>query len=305
MSKIAFPELPYESWKETKTTLHLFTQIVGKVRMSLVPKLNHWWHVTFYVTPRGLTTSYMPCKGGGIEMLFDFRRHYLFIRPGSGETSGIPLRGTSVAEMCAQVLATMSKLGIKVHIKDDVFDPAKVGSEIPYSQDTEHDTYDPEPVEQYFKALRGINSVLLRFRGRYLGKCSPVHQFWHSFDLAVTRFSGRVTQVSPQADQVTKEAYSHEVSSVGFWPGDNTFPEAAFYSYTHPEPAGLETQPLEPDRAWWQKINGTHMALYKYEDFRKASRPRKSLLAFCQSSYKAGAILGKWPREELERAKSV
>lgn len=300
MYKTTLPQLPYDQWKETKITLHLFTQIVGKVRMSLVPRHNHWWHVPLYVTPRGLTTSFMPYNNGCLEMLFDFKHHQLVTRTNQGETSRIPLQNISVAEMYARVLAGLNKLGVKVQIKDEVFDPTKVGSDIPYSKD-DRDVYDSEYVERFFAILLRVNSAFMEFRGRYLGKCSPVHMFWHSFDLAVTRFSGRRADISPDADSVTKDAYSHEVSSVGFWPGDNNMPMAAFYNYTAPEPAGIETHILQPSAAWWEKLESSHMALYKYDDFRKSKRPRHDLLSFCQSSYEAGAESGNWPRGDLER----
>jgi len=217
------------------------------------------------------------------------------MRNSDGDTRAISLGGVSVAEFYRGVLDNLHKLGIDTRIVSRPFDSDKVGSDIPFAHDTEHNSYDPEAVNRFWQILVGVESVFSEFRGRYLGKCSPVHFFWHSFDLAVTRFSGRSVEVAENADPVTREAYSHEVISVGFWPGDDNVPEPAFYAYVAPEPAGLADEVLIPAEAWWQDVGGSHMALYRYENFRTADDPAGALLNFLQSAYDAGAKLAGWP----------
>lgn len=300
MNSAPYPPLPYDEWKEAKTTLHLFTQIVGRVRLGLAPRLNHWWHVPFYVSSRGLTTSFIPHQASGLEFEFDFLDHDLVARSAAGPVYRLPLRATSVSEMYGNVQEVLRRLQIDLTILEAPFDPERVGSEIPFGQDTRHAAYDPEYVSRFWRALLGISDLFGEFRGRFIGKCSPVHFFWHSFDLAVTRFSGKEAPVDPGADPVTKEAYSHEVSSAGFWPGDANFPEPAFYAYHAPEPPGLADAQLTPPSAWWQEQNGGHLALYRYDDFRNSATPRDDLLAFLQSSYEAGADRAGWARDSLE-----
>ncbi len=295
MSPIVYPDIPYPQWKDTKTTLHLFSQIVGRVRLALAPKLNHWWHVTLYVSARGLTTSYMPHTNGGLEIEFDFIDHLLVFRNTDGRLEQIPLAGHSVADMYDAVMSMLRHLGISVSLSEKPFDPSRVGSDIPFSDDSTHASYDADAVHRFWQVLVAIQPIFAEFRGWYTGKCSPVHFFWHSFDLAVSRFSGRPAPVSPEADPVTREAYSHEVSSGGFWVGDEDIPEPAFYSYIHPEPKGLAEQPLRPPDAWWQPVGETHMALYRYSDFLKSENPRQNLLDFLQSAYDAGTTLAEWP----------
>lgn len=301
MTRSHYPELPYGEWKKAKTTLHLFAQIVGRVRLSLMPPLNHWWHVTLYVSSRGLTTSAIPWGDGSFEMEFDFIDHQLVIRTSEGQSRRVELEGVTVAEFYRRTMAYLHELDVNISILQQPFDPERVGSTIRFGEDTRHAQYDPLYVHRFWQILIGINGVFTEFRGQFLGKCSPVHFFWHSFDLAVTRFSGRPAEVSPDADPVTREAYSHEVISAGFWPGDENLAEPTFYSYVHPEPEDLAKQPLLPSAAWWQEQNGAHMALYRYDDFRKAHDPREDLLAFLQSSYEAGANLADWSRSDLER----
>lgn len=300
MSVDSFPSLPFKEWEDTKVTLHLFTQIVGKIRMELAPRLNHWWHVPFYVSSCGLTTSPVPFGAMNFETEFDFIDHELVIRTSRGEVRKIPLTNNTVAEFHAKVFSRLHDLGIDVEIIDKPFDSSKVKSEIPFASDTTHATYDPEYANRFWSILVPIDSIMKEFRGRFLGKCSPVHFFWHSFDLAVTRFSGKRATVAPDADPVTREAYSHEVISAGFWPGDDNLSEPAFYCYVHPEPDGLSKQPLRPASASWYPQNGSHMAILLYEDLRKSANPSATLLDFLQSSYEAGAKLAGWPREELE-----
>jgi hypothetical protein len=300
MNHDMFPPLPLEDWKETKTTLHLYAQIVGKVRLALTPKVNHWWHVPFYVSARGLTTSPIPYEQGIFETELDFIDHDLVVRTSRSETRRVSLQGQSVASFYDSAFKTLEALGIHVDIVAEPFDSERVQSTIPFPTDTSHATYDATYANRFWHILTGVDSIFKEFRGRFVGKCSPVHFFWHSFDLAVTRFSGRRAPVQEEADPVTREAYSQEVISAGFWPGDANMPEPAFYTYVAPEPKGLAEEPLRPEGAWWQDQNGSHMALLKYEDFRRSDQPREALLAFLQSSYEAGAKLAAWPREELE-----
>ena len=298
----AYPSLPYEPWKDTKTTLHLMTQIVGKVRLGISPRMNHWWHVPFYVSPRGLTTSTIPHRGESFEMEFDFIDHVLAVRGSRGVTRRVPLRGTSVAGFYEGTAAALVDVNVFPKMLARPFDPAKTGSDIPFAEDTLHTAYDAEAVERFRLALVGIERVFREFRGRFIGKCSPVHFFWHSFDLAVTRFSGRAAPVSADADPVTREAYSHEVISAGFWPGDDaSLPEAAFYAYAAPEPAGLAGEPLRPPEARWDTSGTGAMALYLYEDFRTAPDPDAALLEFLQSTYDGAARLAGWPGELLAK----
>lgn len=300
MNKQNLPQLPLAEWQETKTTIHLYTQIVGKIRLMLHPKLNHWWHAPLYVSARGLTTRPIPYDNGLFDLEFDFTEHQLKLRTSEGKAHAVALEGNNVANCYSSVRSYLSDFGISFKMLPKPFDSSKVKSEIEFKSDTEHKTYNKEHAQKFWQMLCAIDPIFKEFRGRFIGKCSPVHFFWHSFDLAVTRFSGRTAPVADNADSVTKEAYSHDVISSGFWPGDDNVPEPCFYTYVHPEPKGLEQGPLSPGQARWQKTNGTHMALYKYEDFRNADDPRDALLKFLQSSYEAGANLAKWPRKELE-----
>jgi len=295
------PTLPFREWEETKTTLHLFTQIVGKVRLALHPKLNHWWHAPLYVSARGLTTSAIPYRATNFEVDLDLIDHHLVLRSSEGEVLKVGLAGRSVGQFYRELFFSMGSLGIDAPILAKPFDPDRVKSKEPFATDETHAAYDGESAHRFWRALVSIDGIFKSFRGRFIGKSSPVHFFWHSFDLAVTRFSGRPAPVREDADPVTKEAYSHEVISAGFWPGDDNLPEPAFYSYVHPSPPGLEEEPLRPKAAWWQNQNGSSMALYRYEDFRTAPDPSADLLEFMQSAYEAGAKLSQWPREQLER----
>jgi hypothetical protein len=296
-----FPPFPLDQWKDTKLTLNLFAQIVGKVRLGLNPRMNHWWHVPLYVSSRGLTTRAIPHKGRNFELELDFIDHQLVLRTSDGDTRTISLSDKSVADFYRGVLDNLLELGIETRIVSRPFDPDKVGSDIPFALDTQHNSYDPDAVRRFWKILVGVESIFTEFRGRYLGKCSPVHFFWHSFDLAVTRFSGRSVEVAEDANPVTREAYSHEVISAGFWPGDDNVPEPAYYAYVAPEPEGLADELLLPAQAWWQDVGGSHMALYRYEDFRTEQDPAGALLNFLQSSYDAGAKLAFRPPDLIPR----
>ena len=295
-----FPPLPLDQWKETKTTLHLFSQILGKVRLALTPKVNHWWNVPLYVSARGLTTHPIPDGQYGVfEMELDFLDHDLVIRTSAGANERVRLREQSVSSFHQSVFDVLGKQGVHADILAKPFDTERVQSTEPFPTDTVHSTYDEEYAHRFWRVLVGVDTLFKEFRARFEGKCSPVHFFWHSFDLAVTRFSGRRAPLKQGADVVSREAYSHEVVSAGFWPGDQNMPEPAFYTYVFPEPDGLAEQPLRPEFAWWDRQIGSSMALLRYEDFRQ-SDPRETLLEFLQSAYEAGSELANWPRKALE-----
>ena len=293
----ALPEMPLEKWRPTKDTLHLFCQIVGKIRLTLHPWLNHWWHVPLYVTPLGLSTRTIPYKGGNFEIEFDLTSHDLVVRTDSGRTEDFSLYdGLSVSDFYSSLMANLAKLGINVEIKAT---PYEAPSTTPFPDDTEHSSYDKEYIERFHRILIFVDNVFEEFRGRFLGKSTPVHMFWHSFDLALTRFSGRRAPVRDGAGRVEREAYSHEVISFGFWFGDDNVPAPAFYSYTVPEPEGLADVTLSPDTAYWQESNGSHMALLMYEQASGAEDPRGTILEFLESAYEAGAKKADWNIEEF------
>jgi len=291
-----WPALPYEAWKDTCETLHMWTQIVGKVRMELSPPVNHWWHVTLYVTPRGLTTSAIPYQGGAFAVNFDFIEHNLFVLTSDGTSKTLPLIPRSVAAFYQEFMVCLQALGIEVTINTL---PSEIRNPIHCDEDEIHASYDPVYAHRFWRILAQVDQVFKQFRSPFLGKCSPVHFFWGSFDLAVTRFSGRRAPERVGADLITREAYSHEVISCGFWPGDETFEAPAFYSYTLPEPLGLSAAPLRPSAAWYNPDRG--LFLLRYEDVRSADAPEQVLLEFLQSTYEAGATLARWDREALER----
>jgi len=291
-----WPSLPYDAWKETLDTLHLWTQIVGKVRMELSPFLNHWWHVTLYVTPRGLTTSAIPYRGGTFEVTFDFIEHNLFMRISEGTTRALPLIARSVASFYREFMDCLHALGIQVTINTL---PSEVRNPIRCDVDEVHASYDPLYAQRFWRVLEQTSTVMQRYRSPFLGKSSPVHLFWGSFDLAVTLFSGRRAPERPGANRMMREAMSHEEISCGFWPGDERFPDPAFYAYTAPEPPGLASAALRPQEAFFSPELGEFLLLY--DDVRKASSPEQVLLEFFQSTYEAGATLAHWDREALER----
>jgi uncharacterized protein DUF5996 len=291
-----WPELPLDSWKETYATLHMWAQIVGKVRLKLTPRVNHWWNVPLYVGARGLTTSLIPYGERSFEIVFDFTRHQLVLETTDRIVKTMQLAPRTVADFYQQFMSMLQSAGIYVNIWRM---PVEIPDPIPFDQDQVHAAYDATSVEKFWRVLLSVDSVFQQFRARFLGKCSPVHFFWGSFDLAVTRFSGRRAPERPGADAVMREAYSHEVSSVGFWPGSGEIKEAAFYSYTQPEPEGFKRAHVRPEAAFYS----THLGefLLMYGEVRKAKSPSSSLLDFCQSTYDAGATLGNWDRERLER----
>ena len=291
-----WPPLPLESWKDTYATLHMWTQIVGKVRLKLTPLVNHWWNVPLYVTARGLTTSPMRYRERSFELSFDFKDHRLLLETSDGLIKNLPLVSRSVAEFYQEFMKMLRSADIEVKIWKM---PVEVPHPVPFDQDHVHAAYDPEYAQRFWRILLTVNDLFGEFRSRFIGKCSPVHFFWGSFDLAVTRFSGRAAAERPGADAMTREAYSHEVSSVGFWPGSGSVAGAAFYSYTVPEPEGFRQARVRPDAAFYNAQLGEFLLMY--DDVRQSESPTAALLDFCQSTYSAAAIYGKWDRHALER----
>ncbi len=291
-----FPALPLEEWKATKNTLHLYLQIIGKIRLSLFPRQNHWWHVPLYVSPSGLTTRPIPYNFGSFQIDLDFIEHKLKISESNGKGREFELRnGLSVSEFYRKVFDDLAELGIETEIWAV---PYEAASTIPFAEDTENRSYDKEYVEKFRRILVALNDIFEEFRGRFTGKSTPVHLFWHSFDLALTRFSGRRATVRADAGMVEREAYSHEVISFGFWAGDENVPAPAFYSYTAPEPKGLTQESLEPGAALWNTDKGA-MAILMYDDVRKSESPREEILSFLESAYKAGAKCAGWETEKF------
>ncbi|HEX3248606.1 MAG TPA: DUF5996 family protein [Pyrinomonadaceae bacterium] len=292
----AWPALPLEEWENTRATLHMWTQIVGKVRLEQTPLVNHWWNVPLYVSARGLTTTAMPYEERFFEMEFDFVDHYLVIKCSDGASENVKLEPKSVATFYRQTMAALHGLGMNITIWKM---PVEIPDSIPFDEDEQHASYDPEYVERCWQVLRSSERVLQEFRSRFIGKSSPVHFFWGSFDLAVTRFSGRPAPPRPDADPITREAYSHEVISHGWWPGQGPLGKPAFYSYTAPAPDGLSNAQIRPDKAFYS--SDLSEFLFLYDDVRNAADPETALMDFCQSTYEAGANLAGWDRGSLER----
>ncbi|HEY4841422.1 MAG TPA: DUF5996 family protein [Terriglobales bacterium] len=290
-----WPALALDTWKDTCATLHMWTQVVGKVRLRLTPLVNHWWNVPFYVTARGLTTSRIPYGQRAFEVGFDFIGQQLVLETSDGIVKTVPLAPRSVAEFYGEFMEMLRSAGIAVKIWRM---PVEIPNPVAFDQDEAHRSYDPVAVGKFWWILLSVSAVFTQFRSEFIGKCSPVHFFWGSFDLAVTRFSGRRAPERPGADPVTREAYSHEVSSVGFWPGGGGV-DAAFYSYAAPEPQGFKEEAVRPSAAHYDKSLGEFLLMY--EDVRSAPTPTAALLEFCQSTYEAGANLGNWDRKVLER----
>jgi Family of unknown function (DUF5996) len=294
-----WPDLPYAEWRETGTTLQLWTQIVGKVRLMLTPWLNHGWQVPFYVTARGLGTSPIPAGSEILEFEFDFVAHQLVLRSSSGENRTIPLEPKSVADFYKQVMNCLKDLGVTVAINEL---PCEVPNPVRFSQDHTHADYDADAAHRFWRALIQIDRVFKLFRTAFLGKASPVHLFWGGFDLAVTRFSGRPAPLHPGGisglpDRITREAYSHEVSSAGFWPGNDIFPQAAFYSYAYPEPTGFREYPVTQG-ANYDATLGEY--ILPYDAVRTSGNPDALLIDFLSATYRAAADAGKWDRAALE-----
>ncbi len=292
----SWPELPLEAWQDTYATLHMWTQIVGKVRLALSPRINHWWEVPLYVNARGLTTSAIPYGDGIFEVQFDFIEHKLQIETSWGASKTLPLKPQSVADFYAAFMSGLGSLGIEVRIWTM---PVEVPNPVPCDRDTEHASYDSEYAHRFWRILILCENIFQEFRAGFIGKSSPVHFFWGSFDLAVTRFSGRRAPERPGADSITREAYSHEVISAGFWPGGGEIKGPAFYAYAAPEAPGFAEQSVKPAAAFYHPQLKEFLLMY--DDVRLAAAPRQALLDFLQSTYEAGANLAHWDRKELER----
>jgi hypothetical protein len=293
-----WPSLPFSDWEATCDTVHMWTQIVGKTRLALCPPQNHWWHVPLYVTPRGLNTSAIPFGSKTFDVEFDFHDHLVVIRTSTGQGANIRLFPRSVANFYAEYMASLHSLGIDITINRA---PQEFDDTTPFDEDRHHASYDREYVERFQRILIQSDRAFQEFRSRFIGKCSPVHFFWGSFDLAVTRFSGSPAPQREGTDAVTREAYSHEVISCGFWPGNRQFKHPAFYAYASPAPAGIEREPVRPDAASWEPQVGEF--ILKYETIRELQAADRAILDFCQSTYEAAAKLARWDRQTLERSK--
>jgi hypothetical protein len=296
-----WPDLPFSEWADTCATLHLWTQVVGKIRLAHAPMVNHWWQVVLYVTCRGLTTSPIPYGGKSFQIDFDFVDHTLKLQTSKGEIETVALGPRTVADFYTEVMGRLRGLGLETRIWTM---PVEIPAAIPFEHDTTHASYDQDYVGRFWRALVQAERVLNQFRGRFLGKVSPVHFFWGSFDMAVTRFSGRtapkLTSNSPNLGAwVMQEAYSHEVSSCGFWPGNGGFGKAAFYSYAYPEPRGFASAAISPAATYYDKGLGQH--ILPYDAVRQAASPDDDLVSYLSGTYEAAADLGSWDRPALER----
>ena len=292
-SKEHWPELPFAEWEDTFHTLHMWTQIVGKIRLGLTARQNHWWNVALYVNTRGLTTSPIPFQGGAFEIEFNFLDHRLEIRSASGETRTLPLAPKSVAAFYHELFELLRSMGIDMRVNPK---PQEIPDPILFDQDEKHASYDPEFANRLWRILLSAELVFQEFRAKFTGKCSPVHFFWGSFDLCCTRFNGR--KAPPRKGIITSEAYSHECSSLGWWPGNAETKGPAFYSYMAPEPSGYGAQ-LANSRGFYS--DQMHEYFLMYDDVRRASSPREEILQFAQQTYSAGADLARWERRALER----
>ena len=303
MASDVWPQLDYPDWKDTCATLHMWTQIVGKIRLKLTPWINHSWHVTLYLTSRGLGTSPIPHGADSFEINFDFIDHQLWILKSDGAQRSLPLKPQSVAAFYKAVMASLDDL--KLPVKIDIM-PNEVADPIPFDRDDKHRSYDPEYANPFWRVLAQADRIFKEFRAGFCGKCSPVHFFWGSFDLAVTRFSGRQAPPHPGGiphlpDAVTREAYSQEVSSLGFWPGADVMPQAIFYSYAYPEPKGFLDAKVKPEAAAYN--SQLKEFTLPYDAVRRAKSPDEALLDFAQSTYDAASTLAKWDRAALVEQK--
>jgi hypothetical protein len=297
----AWPSLPYALWRESCATLHMWTQIVGKIRLAHAAPVNHWWHVPLYVSCHGLATSPIPYRGRRFAIAFDFIAHRLTIVTSEGKEDGFALAPATVAEFYRELMGRLDALGLATRIWTM---PVEVPDPIPFEADDVHASYDRDQVERFWRILAQADRVMTAFRGRFLGKASPVHFFWGSFDLAVTRFSGRLAPRHPGApnvsDRVTREAYSHEVSSCGFWPGGPGLEQPVFYSYAYPAPSGFSGWPIRPEGAFYSPGFGEF--ILPYDVVRAAPAPDETLLEFLESSYAGAASLARWDRAALEKS---
>lgn len=289
----SWPSLPLRDWRDACHTLHLWTQIAGKIRLTLSPPLNHWWHVSLYVNARGLTTGPIPCPPGLFEIQFDLRRHEVTIQTSEGDSVSRPLRAESVAEFYLGTMEALRSLGIAVEIN---LRPQELANAVPFDRDTVNCSYDAESAHKFWRVLMSSAKVLERFRSKFIGKCSPVHFFWGSFDLACTRFSGR--PAPPRKGVISGPAYSHEVCSAGFWPGGGAVDGPAYYCYAVPQPPGIEKEPIRPAAAGWNAQLSEFILMY--DDVRTAESPEQALYEFLESTYEAVARLAKWDRAALE-----
>jgi hypothetical protein len=294
-----WPPLPYADWAETAETLHLWTQVVGKVRLALATPVNHWWHVALYVDSRGLTTSAIPCGDRAFAIAFDFIDHRLVVSCSDGALEQFPLEPQSVARFHARLMAALDRIGVRAHVWTT---PCEIADPIPFEQDEAHHSYDPRATAAFWRVLLSTSEVLATFRRDFLGKASPIHFFWGSFDLALTLFSGRTAPPHPGSPlmpaRIAEEAYSHEVASFGFWPGGGGA-DASFYAYAYPEPEGFAAATVQPGAARYDKAFGEF--LLPYEAVRTAVSPTAELLAFYRGAYAAAADHADWPRAALER----
>jgi Family of unknown function (DUF5996) len=295
-NEMRWPALPWGEWAATADTLQMWTQIVGKTRLALTPLQNHWWNVPLYVTAHGLGTSAMVCGDDVLDIEFDFVAHVLHLRLGSGAEKVMKLKPQTVADFYREYMGCLKTLGVEVEIWPM---PVEMANPIRFDLDTEHRSYDAEYAHRFWQVLVNVEKVFREWGTGFLGKVSPVHFFWGSFDLAVTRFSGRPAPPRPGVDMIQREAYSHEVISAGFWPGNGGYGAAAFYCYAAPVPGGLSEVRVRPDAAAWDKALGEF--IFKYDAVRAQASPEGALLEFLESSYAAAADLAKWDRAALER----
>lgn len=300
MTSSAWPELSWNNWSDTADTLHMWTQIVGKTRLALTPLQNHWWNVPLYVSARGLTTSAMEYRDEVLDIEFDFLAHELRIRLGSGRNEALPLKPQSVADFYRDYLRCLDSLGISVHLWPM---PVEVPNPIRFDRDTQHHVYDPEYAHRFWQVLVSAQKVFRAWAPEFLGKISPIHFFWGSFDLAVTRFSGRPAPPRDGADSIQREAYSHEVISAGFWPGNGGYGKAAFYCYAAPVPAGLAGTSIRPALAQWDSTLGEY--ILPYDELRLQPSPEATLLEFIESAYSAAADAAHWDRAHLDRSTGI
>jgi len=296
-----WPSLRLAEWRDTCATLHMWTQVIGKIRLAQAPLINHWWQVPLYVTSRGLTTSPIPYGAGSFQIDLDFIDHRLDIQTSDGTRDGFALRPLAVADFYAEAMGRLKALGLDIHIWTT---PVEIPDPIPFEQDRKHGAYDPDYANRFWRVLVQADRVFTTFRARFIGKASPVHFFWGSFDLAVTRFSGRRAPPHPGSpnvsDRITREAYSHEVSSCGFWPGGAGLEQPIFYSYAYAEPAGFKDAAVRPKAASYAR--GLGEFILPYDEVHQAEAPGETLLDFLQSTYEAAADLAHWDRTALERA---
>jgi len=297
----AWPELPLHEWQDTYTTVHMWTQIVGKIRLMQSPHMNHWWQVALYLTARGLTTSPIPYGLRTFEIDFDFVDHQLILSTNDGSIRSFELAGRSVADFYQELLKALRSVGMNIKIWTT---PVEVAERIPFEDDSVHASYDSEYAQRCWRIMAQTDRVLKQFRSGFIGKCSPVHMFWGAFDMAATRFSGRRAPEHPggvpaMADFIVREAYSHEVSSCGFWPGGGVIQEPAFYAYAYPEPNGFKRAAVEPKQVFYS--SELNEFILPYDVVRESENPDEVLLSFLQSTYEAAANLGKWDRGALER----